>query len=239
VLHLCCMIPKLVVLDIAGTTVNDFGLVQKAAMNTMKEKLAVDVTLDDANKVMGIPKKTAFEQLCSLHQVEVSAEQIDGLVFHFNERLTAQYAEKGSIELMPHAGELFESIRACGSQVYLNTGFNRAIAEVIVHNLNLGNVLNGYIGSDEVMAGRPQPDMIRLAMKRSGVEYSHFVMKVGDTISDLYEGFSAGCAWNVGVLTGANTYEELRTAPYSQILSNLQPLLGYFPKPSGLLRSRK
>lgn len=237
--HLCCMIPKLVVLDIAGTTVNDFGLVQKAAMNTMKEKLAVDVTLDDANKVMGIPKKTAFEQLCSLHQVEVSAEQIDGLVFHFNERLTAQYAEKGSIELMPHAGELFERIRACGSQVYLNTGFNRAIADVIVQNLNLGTVLNGYIGSDEVMAGRPQPDMIRLAMKRSGVEYSHFVMKVGDTISDLYEGFSAGCAWNVGVLTGANTYEELRTAPYSQILSNLQPLLGYFPKPSGLLRSRK
>lgn len=237
--HLCCMIPKLVVLDIAGTTVNDFGLVQKAAMNTMKEKLAVDVTLDDANKVMGIPKKTAFEQLCSLHQVEVSAEQVDGLVFHFNERLSAQYAEKGSIELMPHAGELFESIRACGSQVYLNTGFNRAIADVIVQNLNLGNVLNGYIGSDEVMAGRPQPDMIRLAMKRSGVEYSHFVMKVGDTISDLYEGFSAGCAWNVGVLTGANTYEELRTAPYSQILSNLQPLLGYFPKPSGLLRSRK
>lgn len=233
------MIPKLVVLDIAGTTVNDFGLVQKAAMNTMKEKLAVDVTLDDANKVMGIPKKTAFEQLCSLHQVEVSAEQVDGLVFHFNERLTAQYAEKGSIELMPHAGELFESIRACGSQVYLNTGFNRAIADVIVQNLNLGTVLNGYIGSDEVMAGRPQPDMIRLAMKRSGVEYSHFVMKVGDTISDLYEGFSAGCAWNVGVLTGANTYEELRTAPYSQILSNLQPLLGYFPKPSGLLRSRK
>jgi len=170
-------------------------------MNTMKENLAVDVTLDDANKVMGIPKKTAFEQLCSLHQVEVSAEQIDGLVFHFNERLTAQYAEKGSIELMPHAGELFESIRACGSQVYLNTGFNRAIADVIVQNLNLGNVLNGYIGSDEVMAGRPQPDMIRLAMKRSGVEYSHFVMKVGDTISDLYEGFSAGCAWNVGVLT--------------------------------------
>jgi phosphonatase-like hydrolase len=233
------MIPKLVVLDIAGTTVNDFGLVQKAAMNTMKEKLAVDVTLDDANKVMGIPKKTAFEQLCSLHQVEVSAEQIDGLVFHFNERLTAQYAEKGSIELMPHAGELFESIRACGSQVYLNTGFNRAIADVIVQNLNLGTVLNGYIGSDEVMAGRPQPDMIRLAMTRAGVEYSHFVMKVGDTISDLYEGFSAGCAWNVGVLTGANTYEELRTAPYSQILSNLQPLLGYFPKPSGLLRSRK
>ena len=87
-----------------------------------------------------------------------------------------------------------------------------------MRNLALENVIHGYIGSDEVDAGRPQPDMIRLAMKRSGVEYSHLVMKVGDTISDLYEGFSAGCAWNIGVLTGANSYDELRTAPYSQIL---------------------
>jgi len=113
------------------------------------------------------------------------------------------------------------------------------VASVIVANLGLEAIIDGYIGSDEVSVGRPQPDMIRLAMKRAGVQYSHYVMKVGDTVSDLYEGFSAGCAWNIGVLTGANTYDELRTAPYSQILSNLQPLIAYFPKNSGLLRAKK
>lgn len=234
-----CMKPQLVVMDMAGTTVNDFGLVQQAAIDAMKWKLNIDISMDQANKVMGIPKKMAFEQLCSLNKTTVTSNIIEELVSKFNEQLIAQYGEKGKIELMPYAAELFESIKFSGSKLYLNTGFNRAVASVIVSNLELESVIDGYIGSDDVSAGRPQPDMIRLAMKRSGVEYSHRVMKVGDTVSDLYEGFSAGCAWNIGVLTGANTYDELRTAPYSQILSNLQPLIAYFPKPSGLLKTRR
>jgi phosphonatase-like hydrolase len=221
------MKPQLVVMDMAGTTVNDFGLVQQAAIDAMKWKLNIDINMDQANKVMGIPKKTAFEQLCSLNKTMVTADIIDELVGFFNQQLIEKYGVKGSIELMPYAAELFEAIRNSGAKVYLNTGFNREVADVIVRNLALENAIHGYIGSDEVDAGRPQPDMIRL------------VMKVGDTISDLYEGFSAGCAWNIGVLTGANSYDELRTAPYSQILSNLQPLIAYFPKSSGLRRSLK
>lgn len=233
------MKPQLVVMDMAGTTVNDFGLVQQAAIDAMKWKLNIDISMDQANKVMGIPKKMAFEQLCSLNKTAVTPNIIDELVSKFNEQLMEQYAEKEKIELMPYAAELFEHIKASGSKLYLNTGFNREVASVIVANLGLEAIIDGYIGSDEVSVGRPQPDMIRLAMKRAGVQYSHYVMKVGDTVSDLYEGFSAGCAWNIGVLTGANTYDELRTAPYSQILSNLQPLIAYFPKNSGLLRAKK
>lgn len=233
------MKPQLVVMDMAGTTVNDFGLVQQAAIDAMKWKLNIDISMDQANKVMGIPKKMAFEQLCSLNKTAVTPNIIDELVSKFNEQLMEQYAEKGKIELMRYAAELFEHIKASGSKLYLNTGFNREVASVIVANLGLEAIIDGYIGSDEVSVGRPQPDMIRLAMKRAGVQYSHYVMKVGDTVSDLYEGFSAGCAWNIGVLTGANTYDELRTAPYSQILSDLQPLIAYFPKNNGLLRSRK
>ncbi len=236
---LCTMKPSLVVMDMVGTTINDNGHVQKTVVDTFQSVLRVNISMDQANKVMGIPKKTAFEQLCSLNKTLVTADVIDELVVFFNRQLMEKYGTKGSIELMPYAVELFEAIRNSGAKVYLNTGFNRQVADVIVRNLALEKMIHGYIGSDEVDAGRPQPDMIRLAMKRSGVEYSHLVMKVGDTVSDLFEGFSAGCAWNVGVLTGANTYDELRTAPYSQILSNLQPLIAYFPKSSGLMRARK
>jgi hypothetical protein len=49
-------------------------------------------------------------------------------------------------------------------------------------------------------------------------------------VSDLYEGFSAGCAWNIGVLTGAQTYNELFTAPYTQILNNLERVIATFEK---------
>jgi phosphonatase-like hydrolase len=233
------MKPDLVVLDIMGTTVDDKGTEIIELVKLLKTVKNIDILMDQANKVMGIPKKMAFEQLCSLNKTAVTPNIIDELVAKFNEQLMEQYAEKGKIELMPYAAELFEHIKASGSKLYLNTGFNREVASVIVANLGLEAIIDGYIGSDEVSVGRPQPDMIRLAMKRAGVQYSHYVMKVGDTVSDLYEGFSAGCAWNIGVLTGANTYDELRTAPYSQILSNLQPLIAYFPKNSGLLRANK
>jgi phosphonatase-like hydrolase len=224
------MTPKLAVLDMAGTTVNDHGLVQQAAINTMKAITQTDITIDDANKVMGIPKNVAFEQLCSINNLSIDNETINQLLDNFNSELENQYSIKGNIELMPFADELFDAMRKRGTKIYLNTGFNRKIAEIIVNQLDLKSKIDGFIGSDEVKKGRPHPDMILLAMKKEGVEYSHKVMKIGDTVSDLYEGFSAGCAWNIGVLTGAQTYNELLTAPYTQILNNLERVIAKFEK---------
>ena len=224
------MTPKLAVLDMAGTTVNDHGLVQQAAINTMKAITQTDITIEDANKVMGIPKNVAFEQLCSINNLNIDNETINRLLDNFNSELENQYSIKGNIELMPFADELFDAMRKRGTKIYLNTGFNRKIAEIIVKQLDLKSKIDGFIGSDEVKKGRPHPDMILLAMKKEGVEYSHKVMKIGDTVSDLYEGFSAGCAWNIGVLTGAQTYNELLTAPYTQILNNLERVIAKFEK---------
>ena len=224
------MTPKLAVLDMAGTTVNDHGLVQQAAINTMKAITQTDITIEDANKVMGIPKNVAFEQLCSINNLSIDNETINRLLDNFNSELENQYSIKGNIELMPFADELFDAMRKRGTKIYLNTVFNRKIAEIIVKQLDLKSKIDGFIGSDEVKKGRPHPDMILLAMKKEGVEYSHKVMKIGDTVSDLYEGFSAGCAWNIGVLTGAQTYYELLTAPYTQILNNLERVIAKFEK---------
>ncbi len=224
------MTPKLAVLDMAGTTINDKGLVQKAAINSMREITNTQITLDDANKVMGIPKQVAFEQLCSVHGADLEPQTIDALLNYFNNELEHLYGISGNIDLMPHTIELFEAMRNRGTKIYLNTGFNKKIASIIVKQLNLETYIDGFIASDEVKKGRPHPDMIQLAMKREKIEYGHKVMKIGDTVSDLYEGFSAGCAWNIGVLTGAQTYNELFTAPYTQILNNLEPVLRIFAK---------
>lgn len=144
------MTPKLAVLDMAGTTVNDHGLVQQAAINTMKEITQTEITIDDANKVMGIPKNNAFEQLCSINNISVDNEILNRLLDHFNNELETQYSTKGNIELMPFADELFTAMRKRGTKIYLNTGFNRKIAEIIVKQLDLNSKIDGFIGSDEV-----------------------------------------------------------------------------------------
>ncbi len=212
----------------AGTTINDGGLVQQAAINAMQNLLAVTITKRDADQVMGIPKNTAFQTLCSIAGAPSDTETITKLVNYFNQELIELYKDPKQIALMPFAAELFTTMRKFNTKIYLNTGFERSVATTIVTTLQLSKAIDGYIGSDEVDLGRPHPNMIIKAMQLTNTQYSHQVMKIGDTVSDLYEGFSAGCGFNIGVLTGAQTYEELRTAPYTQIVANLEPVINFF-----------
>ncbi len=224
------MIPKLAVLDMSGTTINDNGLVQQVVIHSMKEIANVEISIIEANRVMGIPREIAFEQLCSIHGMSTDNLQIQALINHFNNELEHHYSKEGNLTLMPYTLELFHVIKERGTKIYLNTGLNKKIASLVIKQLHLQDKIDGFISSEEVKKGRPHPDMIELAMKKEKIEFTHKVMKIGDTTSDIFEGYSAGCAWNIAVLTGAQKYEDLYTSPYTQILTNLEPVLKIFEK---------
>lgn len=212
----------------AGTTIDDSNLVQQVAINTVKHFLGITISQTSADMVMGIPKKTAFITLCKDQSVEVSEDTIEEMVHYFNGELISRYANPNNVRLMPHAEELFNIIKKNNAFIYLNTGFERKIADVISHTLQLNSMIDGIVASDEVEHGRPEPGMILLAMQNCKVSEAKKVMKIGDTISDLYEGYNAGCGWNIGVLTGAQSKEVLMTAPHTSIINDLSVLKSYF-----------
>jgi len=222
------MQPRLAVLDMAGTTINDNGLVQQAAINSMFNILSVSVTKRDADLVMGIPKNIAFETLCNNAEISADEYTINQLVKYFNDELNSLYSNSENISLMPFAMELFQAMHNSNTRIYLNTGFERSVATTIVKTLNLETVIDGYIGSDEVEKGRPNPDMIFKAMERANITNALEVMKVGDTVSDLYEGYSAGCRYNIAVLSGAQNFDELSSSPHTHIFENLEPIIDFF-----------
>ena len=222
------MQPKLAVFDMAGTTINDKGLVQQAAINSMLNILSVSITKRDADLVMGIPKNIAFETLCNKSEISADEYTINQMVKYFNEELNSLYSSSENISLMPFAAELFQAMRNSSTLVYLNTGFERSVATTIVKTLNLEPLIDGYIGSDEVEKGRPNPDMIFKAMKKTNITNALDVMKVGDTVSDLYEGYSAGCRYNIAVLSGAQNFDELSSSPHTHIFESLEPIIDFF-----------
>jgi len=222
------MYPSLAVIDIAGTCINDNGLVQQAAINAMKKIANVNISKKDADDVMGIPKSIAFEILCSKHQIETDNNLLKELLNYFNEELQNAYQNPQLIGLMPYAMELFAEMRRCKTYIYLNTGFERALAKTIIETVKINNWIDGYIGSDEVKNGRPHPDMIISVMEELGINDSSRVMKIGDTVSDLLEGNAAGCGWNIAVLTGAQGVDDLKRAPHTAIVSGLNDILPYF-----------
>lgn len=212
----------------AGTTINDNGLVQQAAVNSMFNILSVSVSKRDADLVMGIPKNIAFETLCNKAGISADEHTINQLVKYFNDELNSLYSHSENLSLMPFAMELFQAMHNANTLIYLNTGFERSVATTIIKTLNLETVIDGYIGSDEVEKGRPNPDMIFKAMEKTNITNAFDVMKVGDTVSDLYEGYSAGCRYNIAVLSGAQNFDELSSCPHTHIFENLEPIIDFF-----------
>ena len=129
-----------------------------------------------------------------------------------------------SVREVAGAAELFDRLRSEGIRVALNTGFNRAITDVILGRLGWRERIDASIASDEVARGRPHPDMIRELMRRFDVANPSHVAKVGDTPVDLEEGRNAGCGLIVGVTCGTHTRAELGALPHTHLIEDIRQL---------------
>lgn len=209
---------KLAVFDIAGTTVEDPGGVATcfeaslASAGFSRDRSAV-------NAVMGIPKPTAISQLIGQPENSAIVQQIHA---DFRDRMMSYYQHDPNVRPISGAAEAFRLLRESGISVALDTGFDRAIVNVILDRLGWGDdLLDATVASDEVESGRPSPDMIFRAMKLTGVDLALHVAKVGDTASDLLSGSAAGCRYVIGVTSGAQTRTELVGHPHTHIVSTV------------------
>lgn len=78
----------------------------------------------------------------------------------------------------------------------------------IIELLGLQRVISVLACADMVTNTKPNPDMVQLISKKTGIDEGDFVL-VGDSLLDIEMGIQAGTALNVGVTTGACTAEEL------------------------------
>ena len=119
---------------------------------------------------------------------------------------------------------LFRQLRSKGIQIALNTGYPSVLQKGLIHHLNLEELIDEAISASEVPHGRPSPDMIYAVMSRLGIVDSKQVLKIGDTVRDIEEGRNAKCGLTIGVLSGADSAESLKTAGADLILPDISCL---------------
>ncbi|MEN7551812.1 HAD-IA family hydrolase [Rapidithrix thailandica] len=220
---------KLVVFDMAGTTVKDKSNVG-AAFKRALESFGYDAITDaEVQEVMGYEKPLAIKRLLEKHEPEtakITEELIAGIHQKFVDGMIRYYETNPEIGSTPNAEAVLKGLREQGIKVGINTGFSRDIAEAIVKRLQWREkgVFDCLVASDEVPQGRPYPDMIQKLMLETGVEDIEEVAKVGDTEVDVNEGKNAGCKYIVGVTTGAYSREELAVYGPTHIIDNLSEL---------------
>jgi phosphonatase-like hydrolase len=218
---------RLVVFDMAGTTVRDDD-----AVNTcLRDALAgvAVVSRAQVNAVMGWPKPMAIRELLECPQDRrgaVTEEMVASVHNDFLQRMLRFYRTAPVVEPMPHTLEAFHQLKEAGVSLALDTGFSRPIVDAILARLGWNDafLLDAVVASDEVARGRPHPDLIFKAMELTGVADPKAVAKVGDTPSDLLEGLAAGCGLVVGVTNGTHTREELARHPNTHLIGSLREL---------------
>jgi len=214
------MTPKLVIFDMAGTTVEDRGQVPAAFAETLAAN-NITITADDIARVRGASKRQAIRNLLP----PADAAEADRIYAQFGRNLSAAYAANG-VRPVPGAESIMRELRARGIKVALTTGFDHNIVTLLLSSLHwMHDTVDAVVCGDDVPNGRPAPDMILLAMKLTGVESPASVANVGDTTSDLESAARAGVRWNVGVLSGAHAREALERAPHTHIIQSVQEFL--------------
>jgi len=223
---------ELVVFDLAGTTVKDNNDVHRVLKNALAN-FDVNITIEDANEVMGIPKPIAIEKLIRKRykgNKDILSDWINEIHELFVEEMISFYKTNLSVEEKEGVSDTFKKLKAADIKVVVDTGFDRLITNALLSRMGWekNHLIDASVTSDEVLRGRPYPDMIFKAMELTGARDISKVAKVGDTVSDLQEGNSAGCSIVVGVTTGAFAKEELEKEEHTHLIEQIPELIGIF-----------
>jgi phosphoglycolate phosphatase len=193
------MTVELICLDMAGTTVNDGGLVLEAFRRTIEE---LGVEGDDAVKAedyvietMGQSKIEVFTVLFDVRAHDAN----DAFERHF---VTA--ANDVGVSEVPGARATIEMLKDRGIAVALTTGFSPATREALIDILGWSDLVPLRVSPADAGRGRPAPDMLLVCALKSQVSAVQAMLVVGDTASDMQAGYRAGAGQCIGVLTGTD-----------------------------------
>jgi phosphonoacetaldehyde hydrolase len=216
---------KAVLLDWAGTTVDYGSFAPTEVFVRMFESHGIRITHEDARSGMGLMKRDHLLKILSIpavasawhadHGKDPTPTDIDNLFkdfIHLQTAVLKEYARP-----IPGLVDVVDGLRARSIKIGSTTGYLRSMMDTLAPEAKK----NGYepdciVCPDEVPAGRPYPWMCYQNAIQMGVYPMHAMVKVGDTLVDIEEGWNAGM-WTVGVsLTGnliGMTEEQVNALP--------------------------
>ncbi|MFI9763973.1 phosphonatase-like hydrolase [Streptomyces sp. NPDC051963] len=213
---------RLVVLDMAGTTVADGGLVERAFAAAARRLGAdPDAMVDYVRATMGESKISVFRHLFG---EETKAQEANRAF----EEAYAELVDGGLVAPIPGARETIEQLRSQGRTVVLTTGFARTTQDAILAALGWQDLVPLTLcPADAGGRGRPYPDMVLSAFLRTAAaDDVRQIAVVGDTSYDMLSGVRAGAGVVAGVLTGAHDEDALRASGATQVLGSVAELPG-------------
>ncbi|MFC7807609.1 phosphonatase-like hydrolase [Streptomyces olivaceus] len=216
---------RLVVLDMAGTTVADGGLVERA-FDTAARELGVEPGTDDHAAKLAYVRATMGESKISVFRHLFGDEDRARRANAAFERAYGALVDDGLVAPVPGAREAVGELAADGRTVVLTTGFARVTQDAILDALGWRDLVPLTLcPADAGGRGRPHPDLVLAAFLRTGAaDAVRQVAVAGDTSYDVLSGVRAGAGLVAGVRTGAHGDDAFREAGATHVLDSVADL---------------
>ena len=213
---------KLLISDMAGTIINEKGIIYNVLETTL-QKMNYPVKSSEKINWFGKDKKEVlynhiglFEKKTDINHIVEQAEQI------LIDDLEKQYFDNNQACLFENVSETFNYLRSQDIKIALNTGYPSTLQKKIINHFNLNDDIDYFISSSQVTYGRPYPYMIYKIMEELNINNIQQVAKIGDTNNDVKEGTNAGCGLVIGVLSGSNKFSDFNNV--NMIINNITDL---------------
>lgn len=203
---------KAVILDWAGTTM-DYGCFAPAVVFVkVYERKDVPISIEQARVPMGAHKKVHIRELSltediatrwqEVHGRKPSEDDIEAMFQDFvplQLECLADYAD-----LIPGTIEAVAGFRKRGLEIGSSTGYTGEMMELLLDEARKrGYEPDASVCASDVPAGRPHPWMCLENAKKLGVYPMESIVKIGDTLPDIWEGLNAGM-WTIGLAKTGN-----------------------------------
>jgi phosphoglycolate phosphatase len=158
--------------------------------------------------------------------VAASAFYLNGRSWPEAKRLAQKAYDEADDSMRPPYGSVLLEGVAEALKRLKNGGLKLAVASTDGHRriaeslktLGIGSLFDAIVGVDDVVNGKPSPDMILEVLKRTEAKADEVVM-VGDSTADMLLGRNAKVKARVGVLTGFTSRKTLEQVADIVILS--------------------
>ncbi|MFQ6395269.1 phosphonatase-like hydrolase [Nocardia sp. KC 131] len=211
---------QLAVLDMAGTTVADGGLVLRA-FDVAATAAGIEIEGSERDRARQYVIDTMGQSKIAVFRALLGDEDRAQLGNRAFEAAYDALIDEIDITPIPGAAEAIAALRDAGVKVALTTGFSRGTQDRLLNALGWNDIADLTLAPSEAGRGRPYPDLVLTALLRLGIDAVDQVAVLGDTTSDIGTGLAAGARIVAGTLTGAHNEEQLHAAGATHVVASV------------------
>ena len=211
---------QLAVVDMAGTTVMDDGLVVNA-FEAAATAVGVPESGPERERARQYVLDTMGQSKISVFRALFGSEELAQQANAAFERAYEQLIDEGKAAPIAGATEAISRLRENGIRVALTTGFSGTTQEKLLAALGWQSLADLVLAPGDGVRGRPYPDLILTALMRLEADSVFNVAALGDTTSDIESALRAGVAIAAGTLTGAHNDRQLRDAGATHVVGSI------------------